>query len=628
MKSRNLFVKIATFILFGLLILSFAVWGIGDMFRTGGHAQQVAKVGDTVIDQRSFSRELSQEITTMSRQFGVRLTIDQIRALGIPQQVINRLISQAILDEMSARLGLLITEEQMRAQIFENPAFLDATGRFDRNRFAQALQFSGLSEEGYLAILSTDTQRRQVTEAVTEGAVAPRSLARQLFAYREERRVADYLTISNDSVGALGEPDEAAVRETFEAATGTFMTPAFKDIALVHLSIADAAADIAVSEEALAAEFEARRAELSKPERRAVTQAVLPDQAAAQALADKIAGGADFEAATREATGRGPVSLGILEETELFPEMAGPVFELEVGKASGPLQSPVGWHVVVVTAIEEAEEADLETLRAQLIEEIAQAQAIDIVIDQANRFDEAIAGGLAIEEAARGLGFDSRQIAAIDDRGLDPTGTAVEGLPAGSEFLEVLRETAVGDTSLLTETLDGDYFILRVDGETPAAPRPLEEVRKEVVELWRAGERRRLAQERAEALKEKLDGGTTLTALAESEGLSAEKTEPVTRFDGNPERTPSALLSQRLFDIAKGETVLVSTPDSQIVARLIDIQGADSSAAGDRLDAISDELAGAMRNDIFQQFLASLQAEFDVTINQPLIDQTLLGSGY
>src|SRR3546814_2980796 len=100
-----------------MLILSFAVWGFGDIFRGGGQAQAVAEVGGTVIEQRQFSRELSDEINNMSRRLGVQLTMDQARAFGIPQQVLERMITRAMLDEMSARLGMLVTEEQIRRHL-------------------------------------------------------------------------------------------------------------------------------------------------------------------------------------------------------------------------------------------------------------------------------------------------------------------------------------------------------------------------------------------------------------------------------------------------------------------------------------------------------------------------------
>src|SRR3546814_12244423 len=93
MKPRKLLVNLLTAVLFGMLILSFAVWGIGDIFRGGGQAQAVAEVGDTIIEQRQCSRELSDEINNLSRRPAGPLTEDQARACGTPQPVPDRTIT-------------------------------------------------------------------------------------------------------------------------------------------------------------------------------------------------------------------------------------------------------------------------------------------------------------------------------------------------------------------------------------------------------------------------------------------------------------------------------------------------------------------------------------------------------
>src|SRR3546814_5364784 len=159
-KPRNIIVKLVTVVLFSLLILSFAVWGIGDIFRGGGQAQVVAQVGDTVIEQRAFSRELSDEINTLSRRLGVQLTMEQARSFGVPQQVLERMITREMLDEMASRLGMVVTEDKMRTRLLENPDLQDSAGGFDRTRFSRLLQLSNLSEQAYLARLGEDRTRQ------------------------------------------------------------------------------------------------------------------------------------------------------------------------------------------------------------------------------------------------------------------------------------------------------------------------------------------------------------------------------------------------------------------------------------------------------------------------------------
>ncbi len=623
MKPRKLLIKIVTAVLFSLLILSFAVWGIGDIFRGGGRAQAVAEVGDTVIEQRDFARELSDEVNNMSRRLGVQLTMDQARAFGIPQQVLERMITRAMLDELSSRLGMLVTEEQMKSHLLENPDFQGAGGRFDANRFNQILRFSGLTEQAYLARLAQDTMRQQLVGAMTDAAVAPQSLAERLFAYREARRVADYVTLAHDSFTDLGTPDDVALQEIYDSAGSAVMTPAYKEVTLAVLSVAEAAAGIAVSDDRIAEAFETRKDELSTPERRSVQQAVLPDEAAAQALADRLSEGAAFASAVEQQTGRAPVDLGTVTRDQLPEELATAVFALSEGQATQPVQSPLGWHVATVSAIEPGVEATLEGSRDTLRRDLAEAEAVDIVIDRANQFDEMLAGGASLEEAARRLNIEVRKIPAIDDKARSPAGELVERLPSINEFLPVLGRTSAGESSTLTETLDGDYFILRVDGETPAQKKPLAEVREQIVEMWRAREQARLAEERAAALAEQVAGGKMLAEVAAAEGLELKTTEPITRTENAPQRTPSPQLSQQIFDIDEGGTTTVATGNAQIVAQLKEILPPAEEGREARLARLEEQLTSSLQNDIFQQFLSALQSEFDVTINQSLVQQTL-----
>jgi peptidyl-prolyl cis-trans isomerase D len=623
MKPRNLLVKLVTVVLFSLLILSFAVWGIGDIFRDGGRGQVVAEVGDTVIEQRQFARELSDEVSSMSRRLGVQLTMEQARAFGIPQQVLERMITRAMLDEMSSRLGMLVTEEQMRKLLLENPDFQDSAGGFDRNRFAQLLRFTGMTEQGYLARLGDDIKRQQLVGAVTDATVAPESLAERLYLYREERRVADYVTLAKDSFTPAAEPDDAALQEIYNSAGDELMTPAYKRITLVVLSVADAAKNITISDDRITEAFEARQEQLSTPERRSVSQAVLPDEAAARALAGRLAEGAAFAAAVQDATGRVPVELGDVARGDLPEALAEAVFALEVGQATAPVQSPLGWHVATVSAIEPGTTATLEENRDRLRQELAEAEAVDVVIDLANQFDEKLAGGATLEQAAQGLSLQPREIPAIDAQARAPDGELVAGLPSINEFLPELNRTAVGDSSTLTETLDGDYFMLRVDGETPAERKPLAEVRDQVVEMWRERERTRLAEEKAKALADRVRGGETLAAVAAAEGLELKQTEPVTRFENAPQRTPSPLLAQQIFDIAAGEVTTVATGGGQIVAQLKEILPPAEENRDARLAQLESQLTASLQNDVFQQFLNALQQEYAVTINQRLVQETL-----
>ena len=625
MKVRNLFIKIVTVILFSLLILSFAVWGIGDIFRATGPTQAVAEVGDTVVDQQAFANQLSREIGNLNRQLGTQLSTEQVRAFGIPQQVLSQMISRAVLEEKASKMGLLVTERQMQRELLENPAFTGPTGSFDAQRFMMFLRQFNMSEQAYLAQLSEDTKRRQLVTAVVAGAEAPSSLVEQVLAYRDERRVGAYVEIPQASFEDLGEPDAAALQAAYDEAGSGFMTPQYKSVSLVHLDLAKAAEQVAVSDDRLRAEFEARKDDLFQPERRAVSQAVLPDQTAAETLAATLAEGVDFASAVEAATGNPPLDLGTVTQSDLPPALAEAAFALEQGQTSAPVQSALGWHILRVAEVEPAQEADFEDYRETLRAEVAEGDAVNTIIDQANRFDEELSAGSTMDQAAGFMNLEVREIPAIDGQGLNPDGEAVADLPALQDFLAVLASLQTGETSTLRETRDGDFFMLRVDGITPAEKRPLDEVRDDVISLWRAQEQARLAEEKATAIAQRVKDGEDFAAVAEAEGLTLQETAPVTRFETDRQQVAHPLLAQQLFEVAEGEVSTAALPGSQVVVRLKEILPPDSEGRDARLTALQTQLTTSLQDEIFQQFLGALQQEYPVTINQRLVDELVQG---
>jgi peptidyl-prolyl cis-trans isomerase D len=174
-KRKNIVVKTVTFALFGMLIASFAVWGIGDIFRTPVQVRAVAEVGEQPIDQRDYASALRREMNRIGQRFGAQLEIDQARALGIPDQVLSQMIGRALFDQKAAGMNLLVTDAQVRRLVHREPAFQNSLGEFDRNRFDQQLRNMGMGEGEYIETLRRDITRQQIAGAVSEAVAAPSS---------------------------------------------------------------------------------------------------------------------------------------------------------------------------------------------------------------------------------------------------------------------------------------------------------------------------------------------------------------------------------------------------------------------------------------------------------------------
>ncbi len=635
-KLRKQAAKILMSLLFGLLIMSFAIWGIGDIFRGSSQTTTVAEVGGAEIDAQTFSQYLTRDINRLQTQFGARLEIDQIRALGIVERLLQELITGTLLDEQAYGMGMVISQDQMKQRIVSEPMFQDETGRFDRALFDQALQISNLSETAYVIGVERDLLREQLGTAASGAVRVSRRFVEDFYRYRDERRVAETITVPRGGGEAFPEPDDAALQAVLTSRADRFQTPEVRSLTLIELRAEDLLDEVRVSDEELQDEFDARRAEFAKPERRSLEQVLFDTEAEAAAFKTALDGGREFAAAA-EALELSPVVLAELSQAELSGQMADlaeAAFALQAGQVTEPIESPFGWHVVRVTEILPPYEAVFEDQREVLQAEIAERYAVDSLISLANQLDDELGAGDELEEAADSLGLAVTNLRGLDRTGATPTTTAATtstttsageqpDLPQSDDFLRDVFAAEIGETSLLSETPDGGYFVFRVDRATPPALRTLDEVRTEVLDLWRLEEARQHALIQAEALADQVRLGSDMAGIASAEGLSLGRTAPIDRFGSDPEAAASPDLTAKLFGLGEDEIGVAEVPDGWVVLKLAEVQPGDPAANAQAVEILADGLAQSLQNDVLTAFTQELDRNLGVSINQGAIDAVL-----
>src|SRR6516165_5011810 len=123
----------------GLLVVSFAIWGINDIFRGFGRST-FAKIGHTEISIDQFRDLYRDRLQQLSRQFGRNITLDQARAMGLDRQIVNQIVGDFVVDERARQLGLAASDSEISRRITSEPSFLDPNGQFDRQRFEYVIR--------------------------------------------------------------------------------------------------------------------------------------------------------------------------------------------------------------------------------------------------------------------------------------------------------------------------------------------------------------------------------------------------------------------------------------------------------------------------------------------------------
>ncbi|MDX1709981.1 MAG: peptidyl-prolyl cis-trans isomerase [Rhodovibrionaceae bacterium] len=622
-KFQKKLTKILVSILFGLLILSFAVWGIGDIFRGEGLNATVVRVGEQKIDYVEVQNILQQRMSNLRQQLGSDITLEDLRSLGFVDRTIQQVIARSLFEEKARQMGLAVTREQVAGEIQNQPAFQGPTGRFDPNQFRFFLRTSGITEQRFVGEITSDLQRERLIRAVSSGVAAPTELAKRIYAFRNETRVARIAEVPFESLDDIPQPDDATLVKYYEDNPTLYEAPEYRAVTLVQLRPERLAEEIAISEEELREAFDSRREEFETPERRHVRQIVFENESAAQDATARLREGVSFETVAQEATGSEPVDLGLLTRGDLPDGLQEAAFSIGEGEISDPAQSDFGWHVMQITEIQPGETVSFEAVRDDLREDLALREAVDDAVSIANQLDDELAAGATMEEAAASLGLRVKKIPAISRNGNAPSGEAVEGLPPVAEIAPVIFDTPSGEQSLLQETSDGGYFVLRVDGVQPPDVRPFDKVRDQVLNDWLADQRSERARQRAEIIAQAVRNGQDFEKTAEEAGLDSRLSEPIGRQDADPAGTGTAQLTGALFGLEKNEVATVVGADRAVVAQLVDIQPADPARAPDEVTALQGQLSQAMMSDLVAQYGEALRNQFTVSVNRRLLDEIL-----
>src|SRR6202171_2846642 len=153
--SSNWLGKTIMAVVMGVLIISFGVWGIADIFRGFGQST-LAKVGHIEISTEQFRQLYTEKLQQIGRQFGRPLTMEQARAFGLDRQVLQQTIAEAALDEEARRLGLGQSNDETMRMIFNDPNFRGVNGAFDPARFQTVIRQFGFSEQRFIAERSAE----------------------------------------------------------------------------------------------------------------------------------------------------------------------------------------------------------------------------------------------------------------------------------------------------------------------------------------------------------------------------------------------------------------------------------------------------------------------------------------
>lgn len=598
----------------GFLIISFGIWGIGDIFRGFGRSW-LAKVGSVEIGVEQFRQSYNDKLQQLGRRIGRPITPEQARALGLKQQLLGQMLAEAALDQRARQLGLNVSDAEIAREITADPNFKGPTGQFDRFRFEQMIRAAGFTEAHYAQEQRRLVVRREIADTVGGGVTVPKTAAELLNRFQNEQRSIDYVVLGPAQAGEIAAPTPEVLQKYFDDHKILFRAPEYRSITLLTASADEIAKTIEVSDVDAHRYYDQHSDRYGQAERREVEQIVFPNAADAQTAADRIAAGTSFaDLATERGLKQKDMDLGMITKAQLLDgSIADAAFSLPDGGVSKPVSGQFGTVLVHVAKIEPGSTKPFDQVEEEIKHQIAVDRARPALLDLRDKIEDDRAAGSHLDEIATKYKLAARTIE-VDRSGRGPDGMPVAGLPAG-DVVAAAFTTAVDVDNEPLQLPAGGFVWYNVAKVTPSHDRSLDEVKDQVEARWRKDQIADRVAAKASELADKLRGGAAFPDLAA--GMDV-KVQPAWGLKRGVASAPlSANAVDEVFRTAKGAvgTAQGGDPTNLIVFRVTDIVVPAFDPNSDEVRRYDENLRTSMSETLFAGYISALENRLGTSIN-------------
>lgn len=603
-------------VLIALLVASFAVFGITDVF-TGFGSKALVTVGDTEISPDEFQRSFDRSLQQFSQQSGQTISMEDARKLGIDKNVLDNLIQAAAVDAQGKTLNLAISDETIAAEVANNPTFQDANGNFDPNLFKNILQNNNLTPEGFLFNEKQSRLRAVVNQSATAGTILPKIMTESLFRYRNEQRDARYFSFVTAEADVPA-PSEDELKKQYEATPQAYTAPEYRAVAIMKVEPSDVASKVVLTEEEIASGYEKFKTDYFTPEKRTVLQISFPNVDAATKAKARIIAGEDFlkiglETGAKEAD----MTFADKVKADFFdPAIAEAAFSLAENAVSEPISGSLSTALLKVSKIVAEKQLTLAEVRAELLPRLQLARAREEIQSIYDAVESDRDNQTKFEDIAAKTGIILQVIPVVSAIGQDRDGKDIT-IPLSAELLKAAFNSDVGVENNALSSGDS-YVWYEVREVIPSVLKSLIDVKPQVTKDYVSAKLRTLASDRAKALVARAEGGATLDALATELMQTVKTAQGLKRNETSADFDGLAVIA--LFGVPENGFAWSLEGDGK-TARIMQSQTVllpnfDPTSA--EALAINTEMKQNAAQDILLSYVSALKNKAGVVINDAL----------
>ncbi len=476
--ANNFFIKF----LLGLLIISFLVWGIGDILRSADKDYVAVIDNDiyiSVIDFVETKKEQLQQLRVMYPN----ISQEQIESLNLNSAVLNRLVTSKLLEIESNNLGIMIDDSIALSVITKNPAFQNEAGEFDRELFKRALVSNNIPESDYVIQLKNELAIKMLMDSLSVQITPSKFLLNAVNTYNNQEYDIDLIKVVTSKLPNYRPKDNEISKFYYNNITN-FITPEYRDIKYITITPEQYKNKVIILEKELQTELNQALDQINTNKIHDYYDIIFDSQELAQQAQEKFQQKTtDFAQVVLESNGEDIEEYLIRSQTtaELPKHVNDLVVNMKEGEVSNVIKSDMGYHIIKLLKTTTTK-LDLKKLKQETKEHVIAQKIEQAMYEDIKKIEDELSSGETLEEIAHSHKLPIRTVLMITEQGKNNLYKEHESNPNFSNFLVntfQLPENQPSELFSIDENSLG-YYIVNTMKIHHAQQLQIDQVRKQI----------------------------------------------------------------------------------------------------------------------------------------------------
>jgi peptidyl-prolyl cis-trans isomerase D len=434
------------------------------------------------------------------------------------------------------------------------------------------------------------------------------------------------------SIFAAGlNPTDQQVQQYYTANRSRYMVPEQRVLKIATIGEGQVA-NVSASPQEIEAYYKAHQDVYGAKDIRNISQAVVQDPKVAAGIAQRAKSGQSFVEAVKPA-GLGPADVADGEQSRtqftgnFGDKVAAAAWSAQPGDVVGPIQSPLGWHVIKIEGAKTQPGKSLDAVRGEISKQLTADKHKNALADLVNKIEDELDGGASFDEAAKKASLTTTTTPLVTASG-EARGDASYKFPADlAPALKSGFEIAPTDEPVVEQLADDKGFALVAPAQVvPAAPAPLQTIRDRVKADWIHQQALNQAQAFAKSVAAKATGGTSLADAAKARGKSLPPVQSVSlrriQLSQLGDKVPAPL--RVIFSTAAGKTQIGPDPQGRgfFIVKVDKIVPGNALTQPGLITEVQNEFREPLAQEYAQELIAAIRQSAGVRRNEAAIAAT------